>query len=154
MSDPDQAALRRKLMIAANMDPDEEMEVWGNDRYVVHVDRDEAGNVSALSIRRHDRKAARDWRDFQRIKSQLAGPEVEGVELYPAESRVVDTTNQFHIWCVPPDVKIAIGWEHGMRSDPGEGPDIGSVQRPFDEADPPREPWPEHLEVTNESEEA
>lgn len=145
ITDPAKEAARRNLMILAGMDPDMEMEMWGNDRYIVVVDRDPGGDVSQLSIRRHDRKAARDWRDFQRIKTQLAGPEVEAVELYPAESRVVDTTNQFHLWCVPPGVKIAIGFENGMRLDPGEGPEMGAIQRPFDEADPERQSWPEYL---------
>ena len=52
-----------------------------------------------LSIRNADRSARHDWRDFQRIKNQLAGPEWEAVEIYPAESRLVDAANQYHLWC-------------------------------------------------------
>ncbi|MGH3430252.1 MAG: DUF7694 domain-containing protein, partial [Mycobacteriales bacterium] len=45
------------------------------------------GFVRHLSIRRQDRQAARDWRDFQRIKTEIAGPDTEAVELFPAEGR-------------------------------------------------------------------
>lgn len=79
-------------------------EQFANDLYVVH--RREVAPKDAnqppmiyLSIRRQDRKAVHDWRHFQRIKNQLAGPEWEGVEIYPAESRLVDGANQYHLWC-------------------------------------------------------
>lgn len=45
-----------------------------------------------------------DWRDFQRIKNDICGPEWEGLELYPAESRLVDPSNRFYLWCVPKGV--------------------------------------------------
>lgn len=51
-----------------------------------------------LSIRRLDREAIHDWRDLQMIKNMIVGPEHEGVELYPAESRLTDSANQFHIF--------------------------------------------------------
>ena len=51
-----------------------------------------------VSVKTHDRKPMRDWRDMQRIKNQLIGEEFEAVELYPAESRLVDTANQYHLW--------------------------------------------------------
>ncbi len=51
-----------------------------------------------LSIRRQDREPIRDWRDLQRIKNELCGPENEGVEIFPAESRLMDTSNQYHMF--------------------------------------------------------
>ena len=79
-------------------------EQFANDLYVVtrrqmHSDNPEAPKLYHLSIRRQDREPCRDWRDFQRIKNQLCGPEWTGVELYPAESRKVDGANQYHLWC-------------------------------------------------------
>jgi len=50
-----------------------------------------------LSIKRLDKHPVRDWRHFQRIKNELIGEENEAVELYPAQSRLVDTTNQYHL---------------------------------------------------------
>jgi len=55
-------------------------------------------NLVHLSIKRIDRKPVHDWRDLQRIKNQLLGEECEAMELYPAESRLVDTANQYHLW--------------------------------------------------------
>jgi hypothetical protein len=113
-------------------------EMWHNDRYVVFVDRtpdnDLMPGMMHLSIRRQDRKAVRDWRDFQRIKNQLAGPEREAIELYPAESRVVDTANQFHLWVLPEGQCAPAGW-FGQRLVHSEAdPVSGAVQRPMDEA--------------------
>jgi hypothetical protein len=54
-----------------------------------------------LSIRTNDRSDAHPWRDFQKIKNFFAGDEWEAVEIYPAESRLVDTSNQYHLWCFP-----------------------------------------------------
>jgi len=57
-----------------------------------------------LSIRREDRKAIMDWRDMQWIKNQLLGPEWGAVQLFPAESRLVDTANQYYLYAYPPEV--------------------------------------------------
>lgn len=60
------------------------------------------GRIVHLSIKRVDRgPIVRDWRHMQRIKNELVGPECEGVELYPAESRLLDEANQYHMWVVP-----------------------------------------------------
>lgn len=79
-------------------------EQFMNDQYVVTRRRcepkegSEAPPMIYLSIRRQDRAPCRDWRDFQRIKNQLAGPEWTGVEIFPAESFKVDGANQYHLW--------------------------------------------------------
>ncbi len=52
-----------------------------------------------LSIKRHDKERFHDWRVIQKIKTSILGPEWEAVEMYPAESRVVDTCNQYHLFC-------------------------------------------------------
>ena len=52
-----------------------------------------------LSVKRIDREPFHDWRAMQRIKNSVLGPEWEGVEIYPAESRLVDTSNQYHLFC-------------------------------------------------------
>lgn len=71
-------------------------------------------DVVHLSIKRKDREPCRDWRHLQEIKNELVGEECEGVELYPAESRVVDTANQTHLWIYSdPDEMIPLGWDCG-----------------------------------------
>lgn len=66
-----------------------------NDIYQVSATRMTDGWIW-LNIRRRDgRVIFRDWRHFQRIKNEILGPECEAVELYPAESRLVDTSNKY-----------------------------------------------------------
>jgi hypothetical protein len=87
-------------------DIDDGVQVWQNSKYVVQIDKDfvvpqEAGwpPMVHLSFKRHDRShEAHDWRDMQRIKNELVGPECEGVELFPSESRLIDTSNQYHMY--------------------------------------------------------
>lgn len=135
--------LAKQIMLAKRIRPDisedaieaqildaTHTEMWSNDRYVVSVRRDE--DQVWLSIRRLDRAPCRDWRDFQRIKNQLVGPECEAVELYPAESRLVDTANQFWLWCSnDPTFRYPIGFDAGRTVTSESG--AGSVQRPLDE---------------------
>ena len=71
--------------------------------YQVAVDKDPphafpGALIWHLSIKRLDKEPIHDWRDLQAIKAQLCGDEAEAIELYPARSRVVDTSNQFHLW--------------------------------------------------------
>jgi hypothetical protein len=74
--------------------------IFKNNLYQVSIRDRTHGDVGIwhLSIRRLDRAAVHDWRHFQRIKNELVGPEYEGIELYPAESRLVDSANQYHLW--------------------------------------------------------
>lgn len=79
--------------------------VWINSLYQVNVYRVRALHQGTpdllwLSIKRRDKTPVHDWRHFQRIKNEIVGPEFEGVELYPAESRLVDTANQYHLYVV------------------------------------------------------
>jgi hypothetical protein len=113
----------------------QEDEIWLNNLYQVHLRRianpdPEGPPLVHLSIRRRDRKAARDWRDFQRIKNQLVGAECEAVELYPAESRLVDSANQFHLWAVAdPTFRFPIGFGGGRFVVDEDGPMPGGGQQ-------------------------
>ena len=69
------------------------------------------GKCTYISIKRKDKKALHDWRHFQQIKNELVGKEVEGIEMYPAESRLHDTANQFHIFCLPQGTSVKFVWE-------------------------------------------
>lgn len=119
---------------------DEELglgELYVNDHYQVMVRRQPAKEATApalvhLSIKRLDKRPARDWRDFQRIKNELLGEEVEAVELYPAESRRVDAANQYHLWAIDdPAFRWPFGF--GERFVSGGPPPAGGSQRPFEE---------------------
>jgi hypothetical protein len=73
-----------------------------NDTYQVAVRHAEVlkdwPEMLHLSIKRIDKEPIHDWRDLQLIKNELVGPEHEALELYPAESRLVDAANQYHLW--------------------------------------------------------
>lgn len=40
------------------------------------------------------------WHEMQRIKSELAGPDATGIEVYPPDAEIVDQADMFHIWIV------------------------------------------------------
>lgn len=114
------------------------VEYWINNRYQVMIREStdmEGRHVRVLSIRRLDRKAIFDWRDLQWIKNQLLGPEEEAVQLFPAESRLVDTSNQYWLYSYP-GARCGLGFEERVVSEnisvtmPGHS---ASQQRPFAE---------------------
>ena len=105
--------------------------VFLNSRYQVDLTyhRDHPwGLMAELSIKTRDKQAHHDWRDLQRIKNELLGPEWEGVEVYPAESRLVDTANQYYLWCFE-KFRFPFGFQERVVA---EGAWKNSVQRPFD----------------------
>jgi len=107
---------------------------WINDIYQVQVvmcGPDKA--IMHINIRRRDGAVdLRDWRHFQQIKNEIAGEEREGFELYPAESRKVDTSNKFHIFVLPEGASFDwIGW-HARDVQYDENRDVpGLRQRPL-----------------------
>ena len=80
----------------------EAKEYWSNDKYQVSIfEADITEDFPAmwhLSIKRHDRMPVFSWRDIQTIKNEIIGPEHEAVQLFPAESRLVDGANQYHLY--------------------------------------------------------
>lgn len=89
--------------------------------------------VIHLSIKRLDLRAIRDWRELQRIKNEIVGPETEAVEVFPMESRLVDTSNQFHLWVMPPGFAFPFGYQSRAVVNSCDFPG----QRPFE--DPPKD---------------
>lgn len=111
-----------------------------NDRYQVHMSRMVANPETGwpdmiwLSIKRLDQKPVHDWRDLQRIKNELVGGEYEGMEIYPAEERLVDSANQYHLWIVEdPSFRWPWGFNERFVLTPEEAVERfpGAKQRPF-----------------------
>lgn len=110
-----------------------------NDIYHVAVDPEtEHGfpdsDVWHLSIKRHDREPIFDWRELQEVKNQICGSEAEGLMLFPAESRVVDTANQYHIYAVMRQgdtqfPQVPFGMFGGIKQESADG----AINRPFKE---------------------
>ena len=120
------------------------IECWVNDIYEVWVYRKKnadslvhnplyKGKCTYISIKRKDKKAVHDWRHFQQIKNELVGDEVEAIELYPKESRLHDTVNQYHLFCLPLGTTFKFGWqERNVDFTPREGGYNKAGQRGLD----------------------
>ena len=107
--------LMKHLNAKDKQTPDDADETWYNDLYYVslrrrpdHVFGSKEGMIQ-LGIASHDGTARHDWRHFQEIKSALAGPECEAFELDPAESRLLDPSNYYTLWCFPGIRRLKVG---------------------------------------------
>ena len=112
--------------------------VYVNSRFQVHITpraSDEMGRFNHVSFKSIDRTARHDWRDIQRMKNELLGEDVEALEVYPAEDRLHDTCNQFHIYAFEPGRTIPLGWTGRVVGETPHG-EVGS-QRPFDDDNRP-----------------
>lgn len=107
---------------------------YRNSLYTVTVTEHEGGGTY-LSIKANDRSPRHDWRHLQRIKNRFCGPEREGCELYPAESRLVDEANQFHLFVLPEGERFPFGFTERTVRDEAYGWSEGAAQRPRLEAD-------------------
>ena len=106
-----------------------EAEVYVNDIYTVtKADAVQAEMVQHrdggwppmwyLSIKRNDKEVIWDWRELQEIKNLICGESNEGMQLFPAESRVVDTVNQYHLFVLKePNLFIPVGFPTREVSD-------------------------------------
>jgi hypothetical protein len=118
-------------------------QVWVNNLFTVLVRLVKSPgwpDMIHLSIRRMDRQIIDDWRDKQRIKNMIVGPEHEGIELFPAESRLVDSANQFHLWVLStPEARFPFGFQERLVSE-NTSVSVGggaSQQRPFNDDNRP-----------------
>jgi hypothetical protein len=122
-------------------------EIWLCADYQVAVDKSPQHGFKGVtlwhvSIKRRDKEPIHDWRDLQEIKNQICGPEVEAMELYPAESRKVDSANQFHLFAFIKDSKrkraprLPVGWTTRYVTDDTL---ITGKQRTTEEAEPKNE---------------
>lgn len=71
--------------------------IWENNLYVVNKYVNSSGEVGRISLYRKDNKTVRDWRHLQRIKNEIAGGESWFAEIYPAQSKLVDLGNTYHL---------------------------------------------------------
>jgi len=88
------------------------LQTFTNDLYVIAVERREP--FFRVSIQRHDRQPCREWKHLQQIKNELFGTRHEAVELFPAEDRLIDTGNEYHLWVhCDPGYRFPLGFERG-----------------------------------------
>jgi hypothetical protein len=97
-----------RVHFEAQVSDDVRIEVWSNDVYSAVVEYLPT-EWAYITLKRHDRRAVRDWRHLQSIKNEVVGPEREAMEIFPAESRLMDTSNQYHLWVLPEAMTIPVG---------------------------------------------
>ena len=138
--------------VEGDIGPSSADECWFNSRYQVLIYRpdnvkaptdwsrlgsqEDAPRTIQLSIKSNfNDHYAHDWRDLQRIKNEIISPNSEAVELYPGMSRLVDTSNQYHLWVLEDEGVVPIGWPQGdvCIKENVESKMPGCKQRSFEE---------------------
>ena len=114
--------------------PDGE-EVFVNSLYQVNKRPEllENGELSFwhLSIKRRDKAPGLPWRHKQYIKNDLCGPETTAIEVFPPESKLVDTANQYHLWVFPDPDLLPFIWQTRFVAE--QSTFDGAVQEPWQE---------------------
>lgn len=116
-----------------------DLSMWhANNRYAVCCTAYPGGWLW-LSIAPLDGSPVRRWRDLQRIKNELAGPEREAVEVFPAESRLHDACNAYDLWVGPEGFRFPVGWRERDVLTSVQAARLGLRQEPLDTERPV---WP------------
>lgn len=96
-----------------------------------------------LSIKRRDKKPIRDWRQLQYIKNDIIGEEHAGFEIFPPESALIDTSNQYHLFILAESGNLPFGFNHARDvQGPADASKVGARQEPF-----PRDRLPGEIEL-------
>lgn len=82
--------------------------IWKNNLYIVQEFPKSEG-MTLLMVRRNDAAPIRSWSDMQRIKNELMGEDRVAVEVYPAESDLIDLANMYHLWVFQEGYKLPFG---------------------------------------------
>ena len=115
-------------------------EKWLNNLYSVTIGRAKFGGDDILEfiIARRDQSHIHDWRHFQQIKNDIAGDEAEAIEIYPAESRLLDQANTFWLYVFPAELikqkgYIPFGFADARHVNTvgNTDPSKGAIQRPY-----------------------
>lgn len=106
-------SLEEKLLwVEQNVQYLTSMRTFTNDTYIVRVEP--CAPFYQVIVKRHDGEPCRDWQDLQQLKNQLFGPGHEAVELYPAEDRLIDLGNEYHLWVhADPSYRFPLGFQKG-----------------------------------------
>lgn len=105
---------RRQVFAPLSLDPSAGWskhitEAAANDLYSVLIRRlpTEVINLAIRTISHREPP----WRDLQRIKDELFGPDSFAVQVYPTRDRLVDGADMYHLWIMP------LGYEPGFGLD-------------------------------------
>lgn len=86
------------------------IKAWTNQVMCVQMTSEETtiGTVTHLWVRRNDGLPVL-WHEMQRIKNELVGPERVGVEVFPAQSQLVDAAPMYHAYVYPEGYELPFG---------------------------------------------
>lgn len=89
------------------------LRVWISNKFlaVLYEQRADGKRRLAVNQTRRNGKTWRDgitWDELQRVKNECLGPETWCVEVYPAESELVNVSNMRHLWVLnePPETRF------------------------------------------------
>jgi len=119
---------KAKQVILSYIEKEKSAEVWGNLIYQANVYRNQYANdmvhvedwqdkCGYISLKRRDKRPINSWQDVQTIKNRLFGIEREAIQIFPAESRMVNMANQYHLFVFPEGYIIPFGYNDGRRVD-------------------------------------
>ena len=123
-----------KKILEEHMNREKDCLLFINDKYQVLVRKIKSPMVLCdviwLSIKRLDKNPIHDWGDLQTIKNKLVGAENEAIEIYPAESRLVDTSNRYHLWVFADSTyRIPLGYNERLVFDSEMTPVRSKIKR-------------------------
>lgn len=98
--------------------------VWRNALYVVLIRPfDGPGGEKMLHLAiRTPSSAEPPWRDLQRIKNEVCGEPRFAVQIHPAQDRLVDEADMYHLWVYPAGYEAGFGL-HKLDRQPA-APDV------------------------------
>lgn len=91
-------------------------EVWRNRRFMVLVypEKDGIERLTCFkTIMKDDGSRFEDgitWDDLQSLKYQCGRGDRWALEIYPAETKIVNVSNMRHLWVLPEGQKPTMGW--------------------------------------------
>lgn len=88
-------------------------EAWGNNLYAVLIRRfvdDNGCPVTHLAIRTASQLEP-PWRDMQRIKNEICGPEATAIQVMPPASELVDEADMYHMWVLSERLPFTLAYE-------------------------------------------
>jgi hypothetical protein len=105
--------------IAKSWDNIERIEVWRSKHFLVQIFAEKNGaqriTVSRTELLKNGHwQPGITWDDLQRLKQECGRGEHWAVEIYPAESDLVNVANMRHLWLLPE--KPAYAWAAGRSA--------------------------------------
>ena len=131
-------------ILAAQNVTERSVSIVKNERYEVNIYQLPSG-ITWLSCKRRNKSDVHDWRELWRIKNELCGEDREAFEVYPSVRRVVDTSNQYHLFVLPEGLYFNVGYAAADVND--EAPD---TYVPGQARQRPLPAWMPRVEVGND----